>query len=49
MLDNLAYQLYYGVYCLLFIAFFLYHLVMNKVAQNVREGGRCPIYLRLTG
>jgi len=28
------YRLYFGVYCILFFLFFLYHTLMNKVAQN---------------
>jgi len=32
---DLAYRLYFDVYCIFFACFFLYtHLVMNKVAHN---------------
>jgi len=33
MLDNLAYRLYFDVYCVL-LFFSLYHLVMTKVAHD---------------
>jgi len=40
-LDNLACRLYFGVYCILFLFFFLYHLVMNKKSCSKRGESKC--------